>query len=283
MNKIKSVFVMVFMVVMVAITIVSIFAMINGGSILGYGGALLTSVPFLVFISNVMTRKRTARTSANLPVITTLAVIVNYVSGSGDTQPLVLALVGAGAFFGYNFWYSNLGRTPSPVLTLGAQLPAFSIEDTNGNVVESSSFATHPTIMLFYRGNWCPLCMAQIKEIASDYQRLSDLGAKVVLISPQPHGHSAKLAEDFDVPFEFLVDAGNVAANQLGIAMKDGLPMGMAMQGYDSDTVLPTVVITDASGKIIFLDQTDNYRVRPEPSTFIAALEQAGVAAHAAE
>ena len=81
--------------------------------------------------------------------------------------------------------------------------------------------------------------------------------------------------------FEFLVDAGNKAANELGIAMKDGVPLGIGLQGYDSDTVLPTVVITDGAGKIIFLDETDNYRVRPEPKTFFEALKQAGVAAHA--
>ncbi|MBW2550119.1 MAG: hypothetical protein JRE73_04995 [Deltaproteobacteria bacterium] len=43
--------------------------------------------------------------------------------------------------------------------------------------------------------------------------------------------------------------------------------------GYDSDSVLPTVVITDPSRRIIFVDLTDNYRVRPEPSTFLAALD----------
>ena len=48
----------------------------------------------------------------------------------------------------------------------------------------------------------------------------------------------------------------------------------MELLGYDPDTVLPTVIITDASGKIIFVDLTDNYRVRPEPETFIQVLKE---------
>ncbi|MFO1228719.1 hypothetical protein [Roseateles sp.] len=35
--------------------------------------------------------------------------------------------------------------------------------------------------------------------------------------------------------------------------------------GYDSDTVMPTVVITAPGGRILWADETDNYRVLPEP------------------
>ena len=38
------------------------------------------------------------------------------------------------------------------------------------------------------------------------------------------------------------------------------------------DTVLPTVIIVDAEGRILFTDQTDNYRVRPAPEDFLKAL-----------
>ena len=31
-------------------------------------------------------------------------------------------------------------------------------------------------------------------------------------------------------------------------------------------------IIVDANGTILFSDQTDNYRVRPEPETFFQAL-----------
>ena len=81
-----------------------------------------------------------------------------------------------------------------------------------------------------------------------------------------------ELAARFDVPMIFLRDRDGMAAKQLGIAQKWGTPMGLQLLGYESDTVLPTVILTDAQGRIIFSDQTDNYRVRPEPGVFEALL-----------
>ena len=38
-----------------------------------------------------------------------------------------------------------------------------------------------------------------------------------------------------------------------------------------------TVVITDAGGRVIFSDQTRNYRVRPDPEIFLRVLSSHGV------
>jgi len=94
----------------------------------------------------------------------------------------------------------------------------------------------------------------------------------IVLISPQSIKKNQSLAAHFDVPMVFLRDPNSIAAKQLGILHKWGTPMGMQLLGYDSDTVMPTVILTDTQGQIIFSDQTDNYRVRPEPAVIEALL-----------
>ena len=71
----------------------------------------------------------------------------------------------------------------------------------------------------------------------------------------------------------------NPAATQLGILDKWGTPMGMQVLGYESDTVLPTTVLTDSRGHIVYSDQTDNYRVRPEPEAFEALMKATGLLA----
>ena len=70
-----------------------------------------------------------------------------------------------------------------------------------------------------------------------------------------------------------LVNKGNEVAKRLQILSENGLPFGFHALGYDSDTVMPTIIITDKKGKILFADLTDNYRVRPEPSTFLKVLD----------
>ena len=57
-----------------------------------------------------------------------------------------------------------------------------------------------------------------------------------------------------------------------GIASSSGIPAGMEILGYDSETVMPTVLLTDTGGTIVYSHQTDNYRVRPEPGTFLEVM-----------
>jgi peroxiredoxin len=90
-------------------------------------------------------------------------------------------------------------------------------------------------------------------------------------VSPQSHANTRALAARHDVPFRFLVDPDGRAAGQLGILHEAGVPLGIP--GYAPDTVFPTAIVTDADGRILLADQTDNYRVRPEPWTFLAALD----------
>ena len=203
-----------------------------------------------------------------------LAVAMLVVSRSPD--PLAWALVvgvGCGGWAMYQLWYSHFGRTPSPQLTVGQALPGIRLQQTDGTWVQIQDLSG-PLLLMFYRGNWCPLCMAQIREVAQQYQALAQRGVKTLLISNQPQDHTAGLAKRMQVPFHFLSDPGNQVARQLGIEAVGGTPAGLQVLGYDSDTAMPTVIMTDEHHTVIFCDQTDNYRVRPEPDVFLQAYDQ---------
>jgi peroxiredoxin len=176
------------------------------------------------------------------------------------------------AWFIYIKWYSRLSRRNSKGLALGALLPDFILETLQGQPVSSNSFRGRHHVLVFYRGNWCPLCSAQIKELASNYRDLQALDTEVVLVSSQPQNHSRKLAQKHAAPMQFLRDPDNTAAKQLSIVDRFGTPMGLQALGYGNDTAMPTVIITDPDGTIIFTDETDNYRVRPEPETFLEVI-----------
>lgn len=249
----------------------------TGGAFVWWGPALVAG-SFLGFLGWMVT-SRAARTRAVPPGVVAggaLGLLVAVAGAAwGDAAsalPLAYAFAGFGAVLAYLFWYSRLGRTPSPRLVPGAILPDFSLEDEAGRPVASAEFRGSPAVFLFYRGNWCPLCMAQIREVADLYKELDARGARVALVSPQPHGRTRELAAKLDVPFRFLVDPEGRAARALGILHAGGVPAGLP--GYAADTVLPTVVVTDAEGRILLADESDNYRVRPEPSTFIDVLDR---------
>lgn len=291
MNKLKSLFIGMFPMFAMGVAGYGVFHLTSSGLDLIWLGAVLITLPVMLFISRIMIFKNIARTTAHFPLLTGVAIlglslsVYGYLesisSPLGRVEPTLsnsvgisLAATGFVFFVLYNFWYSSLGRKENTKLNPGNALPGFTVTNGQGERIHSDTFAGSPTVYIFFRGNWCPLCMAQIKEVAAQYRELSALGAKVVLCAPQPEKNTQALADKFDVPFIFVSDVANSAAKMLGIEMNNGLPAGMEILGYDKDTVYPTVIITDKNGKIIYSDLTNNYRIRPEPEAFINVLQE---------
>lgn len=263
MNLLKSIFISNYMMLVMAIAGYAGWMLYQDGNPIAWSGVMLTAGPLLIVITRLMLFKNVARTSAHFPFINFLA--------------------GWFGFLLYAYWFSTYGgRQPSAKLKIGSTLPGFTVRNADGASVTSAQLTDKPAILIFFRGNWCPLCMAQIKELASRYKDISALGVRVVLISPQPHSNTDALAKKFGVEFDFITDEGNAAARALGIAQAHGLPMGMQMMGYDSETVLPTVIITGKDGKVIWTHETDNYRIRPEPDVYLEVLRRHRVVPEAA-
>lgn len=242
-------------------------------------GAALATVALPIQLVSLF-RLRKGRTSRNLTVMTAIAsaATVTAVGASwlvGTGWPVVIALLGLLSTQFYARWYTRLDRERQTRLEVGARLPHFDVLDVDGSLVRSESFLGHPTAFVFIRGNWCPLCVAQVRELAADYRSLATRGIEVALISPQPLAETRSLAERFGVNFRYLTDPAAAAATSLGIRHNGGVPPGVTQLGYEADTVYPTVIVIDESGAIVFSDQTDDYRVRPEPALFIAALDAA--------
>ncbi|MFZ9052824.1 MAG: peroxiredoxin-like family protein [Woeseiaceae bacterium] len=280
----KSIFVSAYMMAAMIITVFAVRKLWISGDVITWGGVILTTAPFLVVLGWLMVLRNTARTSARFPSLIVLGIAGVTAATWGYTQggsklALELALAGLVAYLVYAYWYSSFRHRHSRQIEVGRFLPEFELKDISGYSVSSASLTQRPTIWIFYRGNWCPLCMAQIKELVAQYHQLQALGVRVALISPQPHEFTVGLAKKFDVAFHFLTDENNQAARVLGIANPHGLPMGMQLLGYASETVLPTVIITDTGGRILWKHETDNYRVRPEPETYLAVLREHHVVA----
>ena len=285
MNLAKSIFVMAYMTAMMVFSAIAIWQLFritgenSSQDVLAWGGVLLTVLPLLLVINYMMMLQNSARTSNRFPIITVLAFAglgLSAIGASMGAPMSALLMSGAGLvmFVAYNWWYSSFGRKPNARIAVGEVLPSFPIKNVRGETVTSETLRDKPTVWLFFRGNWCPLCMAQVKEIAGAYKQLEGLGARVALVSPQPHNNTLKLARKHDVGMEFFTDEDIAAGRALGIFMDNAVPKGMEVMGYDSDSVMPTVIITDTSGKVVWVDETDNYRVRPEPATFLDVLKK---------
>jgi len=278
MKLLKSIYIGLLIPMLILLLGITTFGFYSDGFTLSWLGASLTNIPFIIFLLSVVILQNRARTSPHTPIVTGLALFgttLNLFAYINKVQvdemsllALMVSLVGSGLLMLFIFWFSWLDRTDAPSLKVGAQLPEFSFWGGQ-DIVNSSQLIGRPAVIIFYRGSWCPFCVAQIKEVVADYQEAIYSGIQFILISPQPDKITKKLAQRFDVPFMFLTDIDNLAAKKLEIVDENGLPLGLSDQGVDNNTVYPTVIVTDKHGKILYCDQTDNYRVRPDVKEYL--------------
>ena len=190
------------------------------------------------------------------PVILTVALIV------------ILVLLGAW------IWVTRRGLRAVPAqLQPGRPLPDFNATDEQGNAVQSVTLQGSPAVILFVRGNWCPFCSAQVKNLTKHYRDITGLGAKLVLLTPKPLQTTRRVAEFFEVEFDFWLDDSLVVTEQLGLLQKSGVPRDYK-QEYGSDTVWPTALVVDAAGTIRYTELSKHISDRPDPELLLRELQK---------
>ena len=155
----------------------------------------------------------------------------------------------------------------------GRSLPDFTAADEHGSPVRSVQVIGSPTVMLFVRGNWCPFCSRQVEDLTRYYKDIVDLGAKLILVTPMPLETTRRVAEFFEVEFDFWLDDGLGAARQLGLVMPAAVP-GDHRREYGEDTIWPTVLVIDAAGIIRFAKLSRFVIDRPDPKVLLSELKK---------
>ncbi len=163
------------------------------------------------------------------------------------------------------------GRPVPDKLKPGQPLPDFQAVDEDGNRVSSSELAGTPAILLFVRGSWCPFCSKQVANLTRVYKEITDSGAKLILITPKPLATTRRVAEIFDVDFEFWLDDSLEIATQLGLVLEAGVPDDQRKE-YGEDTLWPTSLVVDANGMIRFTELSRFIADRPSPEKLLKVL-----------
>lgn len=242
-------------------------------------GVMVAALQVVLFFGSLYLRKP-ARTTRLLGGITLIIIgftvyaaykSMNYEGGNDSTPGF--AFITCFGWITYLLWYSELERESSKLLKKGNKLPELLFQRPDASYVNSKDYHGAPTMYLFYRGNWCPICTGQIDEIYKNREKFKEKGMNVAFISPQKHSKSAKLAAKFNTDFDFLVDVDNKVATKLDILHKGAVPFGFEILGFKADAPYPTVIITNEKGKIIYLHDGNNYRIRPEVSELLNAVD----------
>lgn len=165
-------------------------------------------------------------------------------------------------------------------LRAGDRAPAFSLRTVDNEAyLFDPDRLQHPTILISFRGGWCPYCNMHLSELRQVIPALKQAGFDVLFLSndrPELLYESLKKETKEAIAglgYVILSDADLNAARALGTAYRvsDSLIRHRLAEGDDIDDssidkyralAVPAVVVIDASGKIAFLYANPDYKVR---------------------
>ncbi|HSE24439.1 MAG TPA: peroxiredoxin family protein [Pyrinomonadaceae bacterium] len=162
-------------------------------------------------------------------------------------------------------------RRSAPV-SVGEQAPDFTLEDIQGKQVSlSETRGKLPTVLVFYRGHWCPFCAHQLAELRSLLK--ADEQVRVLAVSVDDHEKTKqlidKIAADGNgaVNYKMLSDPGHKVIDAYGL--HDPAYDGTKFDGIPH----PTVYVIDKNGRVAWAKVETDYKVRPSNADIRAALE----------
>lgn len=177
---------------------------------------------------------------------------------------------------------------PSDAVEPGQRLPDAELLDQTGAAVSLDAVrAGTPTVLVFYRGSWCPYCNLTLRTYQAELlPALRERGVGLVAISPQTPEASELAVANGDLAFPVLTDPGNVLARALGVvtapsAAARGAHTALGFDVADSnadgtgDVPFPTVLVVDADGVVRFADVHVDYTTRTEVADVLRAVDAA--------
>ena len=190
-----------------------------------------------------------------------------------------------GAFTAEQAAFAAAG-VPSTVAAVGAAFPDADVLDAHGNPTTlSRELAGKPSVVVFYRGAWCPYCNLALRTYQEQIVGvLAEQGVGFLAVNPQKPDGSLTTTQTNELTFAVLSDAGNKIATALGIlsperpqtAREATAALGVdvaAGNGDGTDTVpMPTTLVVDANGIIRWIDVHPDYTERTEPQAILDAV-----------
>ncbi len=163
---------------------------------------------------------------------------------------------------------------------VGDQAPTFTVRTVDGEAYRfDPDNLERPTVLISFRGGWCPYCNMHLSELRHVIPELKEKGFDVLFLSNDRPDQlysslKAETREDIDgLDYVILSDADLNAAQALGTAfiVSDGLVDYLDEKGRDYEDssitkyralAVPAVFVIGKTGEIKFSYANPNYKVR---------------------
>lgn len=137
-----------------------------------------------------------------------------------------------------------------------ALAPDFTLPDEHGRPIRLRDLLGEgPILLLFYRGDWCSYCNAQLAGYALRREELAEIGAKVLAISVDGGPDGARLKTKLRFPFPVLSDPDHTVIDAYA-GLEESLRQGLAIGR-------PATYVLDPDGRITWAHIGEDFADRP--------------------
>ena len=177
---------------------------------------------------------------------------------------------------------------------VGTAAPDAGLRDLEGKEVTLHGIiAGKPTVLIFYRGSWCPYCNAHLSDLVTVEEELRSLGYQIVAISPDRPEELNRMTIADHLNYRLFSDSQAEAMKKFGVAYQvDDTAVKNFKQKYNVDLErasgqthhilpVPAVFILDRAGKIVFVHADPDYKVRMKGAEVLAAAKSAAMTSDA--
>ncbi|HPF96918.1 MAG: AhpC/TSA family protein [Mangrovimonas sp.] len=177
--------------------------------------------------------------------------------------------------------FSQVPENPEDVspLLVGEKIPEAMITNLNGDDVSLQQILKEkPTVLVFYRGGWCPYCNNQLSGLAEIENEVLSEGFQIVAISPDNHQMLSKTMTKDEINYQLYSDKEAKLIQAVGIGFKtpeSNKKYIFNKTNFEPSEILPvpTVMILNTKGEIVFEYINPNYKVRLDEKLLLAVLK----------
>lgn len=151
----------------------------------------------------------------------------------------------------------------------------FTATDLYDNVfMLSEALKNGPVVLIFYRGQWCPVCNKHLSQLQDSLSLIYEKGASVVAVSPERAEFLKRTAKKTGATFTLLYDEGYEISDYFDVSFRPGAMtrtmyntvLGANLKTAHSDDSqqlpIPATYIIGTDGKIAWRHFDPDYKKR---------------------
>ncbi|MDA6068681.1 AhpC/TSA family protein [Flavobacterium sp. AC] len=164
-------------------------------------------------------------------------------------------------------------------LLIGEKIPSLTLKSSENTAVNISDLLKKKkTVLVFYRGGWCPYCNAHLQALAEAEKEILDLGYQIIGISPDAPENLKITGEKDKVNYTLLSDSKGELIKALGIAFEapENYKSVINVHSNGVNTSLlpvPSVFVVNPESEILFEYISPDFKHRITNELLVSVLK----------